>query len=234
MAEGHGYLFLTELVGERYQPLVSAGLVACGLTIGWYVARRQLLRRSDASVPEPKLTAANLLDFLLESLMKLSDNVMGHHNRKYLPFLCTLFMYIFAMNALGLVPGFAMPTSTFTMNFGVAITVFILYHSWGIRSVGLRNYLKHFVGPVIYIAPLMIPIETISHCVRPFSLSLRLYGNMLGDHAVLTQFTHLTKFVIPVIFYGVGTFVCALQAFVFTLLTMIYIRLAVTHEEGHH
>jgi len=89
------------------------------------------------------------------------------------------------------------------------------------------------MGPVIFIAPLFFVLEIVSHCIRPITSSLRLFGNMLADHTVLGAFTDLTKVGVPVLFYGLGTFVCFFQAFVFTLLSMVYVSLAVAHEESH-
>ena len=158
---------------------------------------------------------------------------MRSENRKYLPFVGTIFIYILFSNLLGLIPGFSMPTDSILFNLGIALVVFVLYNYWGIREVGAVAYFKHLLGPIWWIAPLLLVIEIISHIVRPISLSLRLFGNMTGDHIVLAVFTDLTKYVFPVIFYGLGTFVCLMQAFVFTLLTMIYIRFAVAHDEDH-
>jgi len=104
-----------------------------------------------------------------------------------------------------------------------------MYNYYGIKDNGLA-YLKHFMGPMIYIAPLMIIIEIISHIVRPVSLSLRLFWNMTGDHLVLGIFTDLTHFIIPVLFIALGLFVSFLQAFIFTILSSIYISLSIAHE----
>ena len=99
----------------------------------------------------------------------------------------------------------------------------------GFRENGVA-YLKHFVGPIWWLGILMVPLELINNFVRPFSLALRLFGNMVGDHLVLEIFTDLTKLVIPVIFYALGAFVSLIQAFVFTLLSVIYVSLAIAHE----
>jgi F-type H+-transporting ATPase subunit a len=134
-----------------------------------------------------------------------------------------------------LIPGFSPPTTNFNVTFALGLFSFVAYNFFGFKEQG-ASYLKHFVGPMIWLAPLMIPLELISNLVRPFSLALRLLGNMTGDHAVLEIFTDMTKVIIPVLFYGLGAFVSLVQAFVFTLLSLVYVSLAVTHhgEESHH
>ena len=113
--------------------------------------------------------------------------------------------------------------------FAIGIFIFFTYNFLGIKENGLA-YLKHFLGPMLLLAPLMLPLEIISHVVRPMSLGLRLSGNMTGDHTVLGIFLDLVPYVVPVIFYGLGTFVSFVQAFVFTLLSMIYIAMATAHD----
>ena len=131
-----------------------------------------------------------------------------------------------------------MPTHGFLFNLGLAAVVFILYNFWGVKEVGIKAYLKHLWGPVLWLGPFLFPIEVISHLIRPLSLSIRLFGNMTGDHMVLGVFSSLTQgtpaFFVPLVFLFLGTIVSFMQAFVFTLLTMIYIRLAVTHDEHGH
>src|SRR3990170_1596692 len=111
----------------------------------------------------------------------------------------------------------------------VLFVIFVMYNFYGFKENGVA-YLKHFAGPIIYIAPLMIVIEIISHLVRPLSLSLRLFWNMTGDHLVLGIFTNLTHFVVPALFIALGIFISFLQAFIFTVLSAIYISLSTAHE----
>lgn len=163
----------------------------------------------------------------------MAEGVLGHRARQYVPLYGTFFLLILVSNLMGLIPGFSPPTTNFNVTFALGLTSFIAYNTFGFREQG-AGYLKHFVGPMLWLAPLMIPLELISNLVRPFSLSLRLMGNMTGDHTVLEIFTDLTKLIIPVIFYGLGTFVSFVQAFVFTLLSMVYVALAVTHHGDEH
>lgn len=229
------FTFISSIVGEDWEPLVSAVLVAgCVYAVGMSALGR-MRKAKNSLVPEPRFTHRSFFELVAELLVWLGDTAMGKENRKYLPFCGTIFIYVLTTNLLGLVPGFVMPTHSFLFNFGMAAVVFFLYNAWGIKEVGPVAYLKHLCGPVWWIAPFLLPIEVISHFIRPLSLSLRLFGNMTGDHTVIGVFTEMTHgtpfFFIPVVFYLLGTVVSVIQAFVFTLLTMIYIGLAVAHED---
>jgi F-type H+-transporting ATPase subunit a len=227
-----GYYFIEKVVGAQHETIASAVFVGACLVSSGFVAKAKL-RSTTSLVPDAKLTLKNFWELLAVFVRDLGDVVMGEHNRKYLPFVAAIFIYLAVLNSFGLIPGFSMPTDSVTFNLGIALVVFVLYNFWGIKEVGVMGYLKHLCGPVWWMAPLFILIELISHFFRPLSLSLRLFGNMTGDHLVLSIFTDLTKFAVPVLFYFLGLFVCFMQAFVFTLLTMVYIRFAVAHEEEH-
>jgi len=136
------------------------------------------------------------------------------------------------MNLLGLIPGFLPPTQKMNVTVGLAVVVFLSTHYFGVREHGLA-YFRHFLGPIWWLAPIMLPIEIISHLARPMSLSLRLFGNITGDHAVVSGFMALVPVVVPAVFLGLGLFVSFMQAFIFTVLSMIYISGAVAHEEEH-
>lgn len=246
-----GYNFIEQLVPaadpatvEHHVTLVSVLVVAVGLLLAGVAARARLRSAPNALIPEKRLTLRTFFELLTQFIVDLGDSTMGKENRRYLPFVATLFIFILSMNMLGLVPGFVMPTHRVAINAGLALLVFFFYNFWGIREVGIVAYLKHLWGPIFFVGFLLFPIEIISHLIRPLSLTLRLFGNMTGDHMVLGVFTDLTRNIYaggvfipvpaPVIFYFLGTVVCFIQAFVFTLLTMIYIRLAVAHDEEHH
>lgn len=111
----------------------------------------------------------------------------------------------------------------------LGLFIFIVYNYFGFREHGI-HYLKQFMGPLLLLAPLMVIIEVISHLVRPMSLGLRLQGNMMGDHTVLGIFLDLVPYGLPIVFYGLGLFVCFMQAFVFTMLSMIYVSMAISHD----
>ncbi len=159
----------------------------------------------------------------------LSDGIIGKEGRKYVPLFGSLFIFILLANILGLVPGFAPPTSNFFTNLGLGLVVFVAYNYFGVREHGAK-YFKQFMGPMLLLAPLFILIEFFSHVFRPISLSIRLFGNMFGDHLVLEIFSELTKVVIPVVFYILGALVSVIQAAVFTILSVIYVAMAISHE----
>lgn len=214
--------------------VAGALLVTILLMVFAWTARRALQRSQDAVRPDARLSVRTLSELVVGSLRDFVINTMGEHARPFVPFFGAIFIYILVNNLLGLVPGFNPPTSHTSTNFAVAFVVFMLTHVVGVREHGVVNYLKHFWGPVVWLGPLIFVIEAISHVVRPVSLSLRLYGNMTGDHAVLSIFTDLTAVGVPVIFLGLGVFISLVQALVFTILSMIYIQLAMEHEEGEH
>jgi F-type H+-transporting ATPase subunit a len=191
--------------------------------------RRSVRKAKDPAVPEDRLSVRNVMELLLEKVVELSDSILGKKGRKYVPLFGTLFLFILLGNFFGLIPGFTPPTSDFFSNLAMGLVVFIAYHFFGVREHGPR-YFKQFIGPVFFLAPLFILIEVFSHGFRPISLSIRLYGNMFGDHLVLEIFSNLTKVVVPVIFYILGTLVSVIQAAVFTILTVIYVAMAISHE----
>ncbi|MFH0811430.1 MAG: F0F1 ATP synthase subunit A, partial [Pseudomonadota bacterium] len=168
-------------------------------------------------------------ELIIQVATNIIKDIIGHHAEKYLPLIGSLFIFILFCNLLGLIPGFLPPTSNLYTNGACAIIVFLYYNYQGFKEHGV-GYLKHFAGPLIYLAPLMFVIEVISHLFRPFSLMVRLYGNISGDHAVLTIFSSLVPLVVPVIFLVLGLMVALIQAFVFATLSTVYIGLAVSHE----
>jgi F-type H+-transporting ATPase subunit a len=130
-------------------------------------------------------------------------------------------------------PGFMSPTSKLNVTAGCALTVFVYYHWQGMRAQGVLKYLKHFTGPIPALAPLLLPIEIISHFSRPVSLSLRLFGNIFAEELLIVIIASIVPFVLPLPFMAVAIFTSIIQAFVFVLLACIYIAGAVAHEEEH-
>jgi len=188
---------------------------------------------SDRDIPDDSLTFRNIAELLVQGIIGMAEGILGHQAMRYVPFYGTFFIFILVSNLMGLIPGFSPPTTNFNVTFSLGLISFVAYNFVGFKEQG-AGYLKHFVGPMVWLAPLMIPLELISNLVRPFSLALRLLGNMVGDHTVLEIFTDLTKVIIPVLFYALGTFVSLVQAFVFTLLSLVYVSLAVAHHGGEH
>jgi len=187
---------------------------------------------ADLVIPEARLTVRNLFELILSFLVTLAEDIIGHKAKRYVPLLATCFIFILFMNLLGLIPGFVPPTDKMNITVGLAVVIFLSTHYYGVKEHGIA-YFKHFLGPVWWMAPIMLPIEIVSHLARPLSLSLRLFGNITGDHLVVAIFLGLVPFVVPSIFYGLGVFVSFMQAFIFTVLSMIYISGAVAHEEEH-
>ena len=211
-------------------PIVTSVFVAMLLVVFAAAQRRKLAHVETAVEPDDGITARSFAEMLVEGINSMAEGVIGHQAKRHVPLLATFFIFILTCNLLGLVPGFAPPTSDFNITFGLGVVAFLAYHFAGLRAQGVA-YLKHFLGPVIWLAPLMIVVELFSDCFRPISLGIRLFANMFADHQVIEIFTELTKAVIPVVFYVLGAFVGVIQAFVFTMLTAIYIALAVHHDE---
>ncbi len=159
-----------------------------------------------------------------------SEDAVGHGGSKYLPFFGTLFLFILFANLIGIIPGLESPTIEPSVPAGCAIAVFCYYNLMGFREQGFGRYLAHFAGPMPFLAPLMVPIELISHMARPLSLTVRLYANMYAGEQVTLVFLSLTYLVVPAVFMGLHVFVSLLQAYIFMLLTMMYVSGAVSHE----
>ena len=202
----------------------------------------------------------NFVEVIIEQFTGMIDDVIGPQGRRYLPLIATLGLFIVVCNLLGLVPGLIAPTGNLMTNAACALVVFFAYHYIGIKRQGLGHYLKHFMGPQPALAPLMIPIEIISHLARPLSLTLRLFGNMTGGHILLAIIFFLMGLdgligwalsgspagvivggiggLVMVLFtvgflYPLKILVSFLQAFIFVMLTMLYIGAAIEHAEEH-
>jgi F-type H+-transporting ATPase subunit a len=203
------------------------------LVMGILVVVGVLGTRALRPVPGP---LQNFVEVVIEGFGGLLDQMIGRQGRQFLPFIGTTGLFILTSNLLGNIPGFQSPTANLNTNVALAVTVFIYYNYSGIRKHGLLNYLKHFCGPVLWLAPLMFPIEFIAHLARPVSLSIRLFGNMFGEEAVITILLGLVWLVMPYfIWLGImlplSLFTAAVQTFIFIMLSMVYIAGAV--EEGH-
>jgi F-type H+-transporting ATPase subunit a len=158
-----------------------------------------------------------------------SQEIIGHHSERYTPFLMTLTFFILISNLLGLIPGFESPTAVPVVPLGCAVCAFVYYQSQGFRQHGIA-YLKHFMGPMWWLAIIMIPIEIISHLARMLSLTVRLYANMFAGDMVTWVFFSLVPIGVPIIFLGLHLGVSLLQTYIFILLTMVYLSGAVAEE----
>uniref|UniRef100_A0A7C2SAY6 ATP synthase subunit a n=1 Tax=Thermoanaerobaculum aquaticum TaxID=1312852 RepID=A0A7C2SAY6_9BACT len=171
------------------------------------------------------------MEVIVGGLRGLAEDVIGHGTgRAYVPYIAALTFFIFTCNIFGLFFFLQPATADLNTTFALALTTFIFYNFVGIRHNGLLGHLKHFIGPVWWLAPLMLPVEIISHLARILSLSVRLFGNMFGEHAVTGVFTALIPFAIPWPLMGLGILGSTIQTFIFVMLTAVYIA-GVTAEE---
>jgi F-type H+-transporting ATPase subunit a len=211
-----------ELVGTW---IVMGILLAFGL-----LARGALSRAVDPIMPDEGLSIRSIAETVVEMIDNFVQSVMATHDyRKMVPFLGSLFLFILTANLFGLIPGMEPPTANSNLTFALGCVSFGYFIYQGFAANGVR-YLRNFLGPILLLAPLMLPIEIADHLFRPFSLGVRLYANMFADHQVLSIFTGLTKLVVPLAFYALGAIVCVIQALIFVVLTMSYIKLAQSHE----
>ena len=174
----------------------------------------------------------NVMESVIDGILSIgSDVIKPELAKKYLPLTGALAIYIFFANMIGIVPGFESPTDNVNQTLVLAVVVFIYYHFEGIRVNGVVHYFAHFAGPVKILAPLMFPIEVISHISRIISLSFRLFGNIKGDDLFLAVLLMLAPWIVPLPAFALLTFSALLQAFIFMILTYVYLAVAVTLEE---
>ena len=179
--------------------------------------------------PAKSLSFRALVELFTQFIVGLSDSVIGPSGRKMVPVFGAIFLIIWLQNLFTLIPGFSAATDNLNSTLAFGVCAFGLYNFYGIKHHKWA-YIRQFLGPVWVIAPFIFILELITHIMRPVSLGLRLYGNMMGDHTVLSSFIEMVPFGVPVIFYFLGLFVCTIQAFVFTMLTMIYFSMAVSED----
>jgi F-type H+-transporting ATPase subunit a len=186
--------------------------------------------RQNAMVePTGKLDFSTFFEVIVGGLYNFTRNSLGSKARGIFFLTGSFAFFILFNNLLGIVPGFNPPTDQFNTTIVLGLITFIAYNALGIREHGAA-YVKQFLGPAWYLAWLMLPIELISHCVRPLSLALRLFGNITGDHKVGMVFFGLVPLIVPLPFLGLGIFVSGMQTFVFLLLTLVYMQMAVSHD----
>jgi F-type H+-transporting ATPase subunit a len=167
----------------------------------------------------------------LHGFIKQQGNeIIGPHSERFVNFFAVLGLFILISNLLGLIPGFESPTATPAVPLGCAIVAFVYYNSLGLKEQGPFGYAKHFAGPMPALAPLMVPIECVSHLARVMSLTIRLFANMFAGDLVTLVFFSLVPIGVPVVFLGLHLGVSLLQAYIFVLLTMVYVSGAVAHE----
>jgi F-type H+-transporting ATPase subunit a len=228
---GHDVSWASLFPFLEHQPHVINGVIVSVILVEIAILGfRQLKRTEDEIVPEPRMNIRNFVEVIVENVNSLVMDNMGPRGKEFILIIGTLALFILFNNMSGLIPGFLPATDSVNTTFACSITVFVMTHYYGLREHGIK-YLKHFMGPIWWLAPLMIPIELISHLARPLSLGMRLFGNITGDHLATSIFFSFVPLVIPVIFMGFGLFVAVIQTLVFSLLSMAYFSGAIMHEE---
>lgn len=228
----HPLLFLQFLCDKLQQMLHISEASASAIAYTWVV----ILLLGIVSVIATKSMqivpgcAQNFMEVVIDGIENMVTETMGEHGRPYFPLIATLALFILVSNLIGLIPGFFPPTANVNTTAACAIVVFLATHIVGVKQHGF-SYLKHFMGPIWWLAPLMFFIEIIGHLSRPVSLTLRLFGNMNGHELVLMIFFALAPFLVPLPMMLMGVLVSFIQAFVFMLLAMIYIQGSL--EEAH-
>jgi len=198
--------------------LVAAGLIAFFLLV-----------RLTLAVEKPN-PAQQIAEMIHEFTGSQADQIIGHGYERFQAFVTCVLLFVVINNLLGLIPGIETPTAQPWVPLGIAVLTFLYYNFYGFREQGVVGYLKHFAGPLWWLTPLMFPIEVISHLARMMSLTIRLYANMLASDLVTLVFFSLAPVAIPAIFLGLHAAVSLIQAYVFMLLSMIYLSMAVSHE----
>jgi F-type H+-transporting ATPase subunit a len=247
-------LLIVEWVNALLGPLVAAALAPLGyhfeghevipnylvmvLLIVVFVTVLCLFMRSRLSVDHPSRFQI-LMEDGVTAVIGLLEEWIGPDGRRYLPLIATLGLFILLGNYAGLVPGLMAPTSNINVTVGCAITTWVYYHYQGFRKQGVVNYVKHFAvppGAPVWMAPLMLIIELISHSSRLLSLSLRLFGNIFGEELVIVILGSIIPFIVPLPMMFLGLITGGLQAFIFVLLSIIYLQaaVAVEHEQDEH
>jgi len=233
----HGFFILDFITKPLYHYLNST----FGLTDGngmnqvvftWFfmlvlIVLSLIVTRSIKMVPG---RLQNFLEVVIGGLKSLLVDTMGEHGMRFFPLMATIAIFILTCNLGGIIPTFYSPTANLNTNLSMALTVFLLTHIVGVKIHGAK-YLKQFMGPVWWMAPLMIPVEIIGHLARPLSLTMRLFGNIFGEDLVLVVLLFLVPFLLPIPMLVLMIFTSVLQAFVFTLLAMMYISGAM--EQAH-
>lgn len=216
---------------------VNGAIVVFGIISVLAVLANRAIRRGFETqlVPNGRVSIVNLMDAAVDGLRGMVVGTIGHDGEKYFPFIATLFLFIFFGNFLGLLPFSSAPTASVNTTFALGIATFIYYNVMGVKAHGPVGYLKHFLMGLGPAGILVAILEMVSQLVRPLSLGIRLYVNMHVDHTVVLSFQNLFAWLLPVPLLLFGVVVCTIQAFVFAVLTAVYIQMATEHEaEDHH
>lgn len=216
--------------------VAAALLVILALVIMSLIARHRLKNIEKVLVPSSRFTLLNFFEVILQMLMGLMRDIIGPDYKRHVPLVGTLALFILLSNLLGLIPGFVPPTDNLNTTLACGLVVFIYFNIQGFKAQGIKH-ITHMANPFgewwgWILAPLFFPVELVGLIVRPFSLGIRLAGNMIGDHKVLLAFAGLMPLLVPIPFMILGLLVSLIQTVVFCLLTCVYISLH-TQEVGH-
>ncbi len=236
-----GFTWASSLIHKFHLPIAEHVLtflfISLFLVVLAFTYRQKLVSNDTPLVPDKGLTLRNLVESYGNFIMAQCKSVIGEKDGPdYFAFAGTIFLVIFTSNLSGLIPGVLPPTEFTSTTLALGVFSFAYYNLIGCKKMGTLNYLKHFAGPMWYMAILIFPIEILSNFVRPMSLALRLRGNMMGDHIVLSVFSDLVPQGVPIVFMILGMLVSFVQAYVFTSLSLVYISLASAHHDHdeHH
>jgi F-type H+-transporting ATPase subunit a len=223
--------FIEMLSGGKIPDVMLGAWIVMGLLLIFgALARLALSRREDPMVPPDRFGLVSISEAAVEWIDSFVHEVLETHNyRGMVPFFGSLFIFILGCNYFGLIPGMEPPTADSDLTFALGAVCFAYYIVQGFRAQG-PGYLKSFLGPYMPLVFLLFPIEVADNLFRPFSLGIRLYANMFADHTVLGIATGLAKLIVPIAFYALGAIVCIVQALIFMVLTMAYVRMASSHE----
>ncbi|HZE21514.1 MAG TPA: F0F1 ATP synthase subunit A [Desulfobaccales bacterium] len=221
----HPILFL-DLIQGFFKTHIPPHVTYAWLIMALLVGLGLLASRQISLVPKG---AQNVFEMVISALEEFMVEVTGEEGRAFFPFICTLFLFILVCNLIGLIPGFYSPTANINTPLSMALCTFVYTHYLGIKYHGAK-YIKHFLGPIPALAPLFFPIEVVGHCARVLSLTLRLFGNIMGEDLVLAILLFLAgKFLAPLPMMFLAVFTSAVQAFIFTLLAMMYFAGSMEH-----
>jgi F-type H+-transporting ATPase subunit a len=221
----HPILFL-DLIQGFFKTHIPPNVTYAWLIMALLVGLGFLASRRISLVPKG---AQNVFEMIISALEEFMVDVTGEEGRAFFPFICTLFLFILTCNLIGLIPGFYSPTANINTPLSMALCTFVYTHYLGVKYHGVK-YIKHFLGPIPALAPLFFPIEVVGHCARVLSLTLRLFGNIMGEDLVLAILLFLAgKFLAPLPMMFLAVFTSAVQAFIFTLLAMMYFAGSMEH-----
>ena len=216
------------LAGMHAEPRPWANFVVMQILVAALLVAVFALLRPRLSADRPG-AFQHTFELIYQFVHGQSEDQLGHEGPRYMSYFGTIFLFILVCNLIGLVPCFESPTMNAPVTLGCALATFVYYNLVGFRAHGIM-YPATFLGPKLWLAPLMLPIEVVSHLARLLSLTVRLYANMFAGEQVTMVFLSLTKFAVPVVFMGLHVFVGMVQAYIFMLLAMVYVGGAVAHE----